>query len=785
MNWVRSYLRTSRALASISSDHQLSDTQTVPSKRKNLHTAHYQTLPPPTPGIVPGDTPTEHLAGDSSSLAWSWAIFDNIWSEGGEAGENIPSIDGSLATSSLFSAWDQANPPDASGANDPDWQSETPFPYLGSTANIFDLPPVDANHCSPNDDMSGRQDDESDCTGQSAPLSFNSAGWDEHGISERQSTQASWSLNQFNTVSSSSSDHFMMKRSNQGMISQNLLQIYHDVLEHNLSCWLTELTCPYKVKRSLAQTRTPVSEWGSSWSNRIYHRTLKLDQAARRAGFLELHPSEVRACNRALHLAIMAFATQWAQNSHRQHEQCSLYPEYSRMTGRPDSIPDGGMPEEFDRTLQWHFWKQAEAAIQDTSRIESFTAVCAELVLGLAQRPRSQDASGAFARGEEMGSRLTEAPLRAKISHEIASDGPPINLERAARKMHALKFRWDRSLASPSSQSRPGTTARTAAPMSQEDQTTVGLLYWLAIMFDTVSSSMNERPVVVPDYDSQHGDCQNDEGEYSGWDVDLFIQDKLESPRQAARWPCAYEAAAEAVTKSGPVKVLLYRHVSYLQNALRRGKTGSRIEQVIQSSMSLYRYWNRTYGIFFRDLVLNFSTVPGRIRSWFVCISAHWHLACLILSDLVHTVDREGQGIREEMQKRLNSRVIDRMQEASARELADLARVATPLTENISSPEDSQPFDFHPSISQATILTEPWTEILIRAFSRATMLFLADAESRLQCGLGVMDGQKISDTLQQAEHCVRGLWFLGKKSDMARRVADILTPHLSALNKQV
>lgn len=763
----------------------MSDTQAVPTKRKNLHSAHYQTLPSPTPGIVSGDTPTEHLAGDSSSLAWSWAIFDNVSTGDGEVREDIPSLDGSLATSSLLSAWDQANPPDASGATDPDWQLEAPFPYLGSPASVFGLPPVGATHYSPNNGMNGRQDDQSDYTGQSLPLSFSSAGWDEHETSERQSTQPSGSLDQLNTVSSSSTDHLMMKRSNQGMISQNLLQIYHDVLEHNLSCWLTELTCPYKVKRGLSRTRTPVSEWGSSWSNRIYHRTLKLDLAARRAGFLELQPSEVRACNKALHLAIMAFATQWAQNSHRQHEQCSLYPKYSRMAERPNSISDAGVAEEFDRTLQWHFWKQAEAAIQDTSRIESFTAICAELVLGLAQRPRSQDASGTFASREDMGERLTDASLRTKIAREIASDGPPVNLERAARKMHALKFRWDRSLASPSSQPKTDAAARTTAPLSQEDQTTVGLLYWLAIMFDTVSSSMNERPVVVPDYDSQHGDCQNDDGDYKGWDVDLFIQDKLESPRQATRWPCAYEAAAEAVTKSGPVKVLLYRHVSYLQNALRRGKTGSGIEQVIQNSMSLYRYWNRTYGIFFRDLVLNFSTVPGRIRSWFVCISAHWHLACLILSDLVHTVDREGQGVREETEKRLNSRVIDRMQEASARELADLARVATPLMEDTSSSEESQPFGFHPSVSQATILTEPWTEILIRAFSRATMLFLADAESRLQCGLGVMDGQKISDTLQQAEHCVRGLWFLGKKSDMARRVADILTPHLSALNKQV
>lgn len=559
-------------------------------------------------------------------------------------------------------------------------------------------------------------------------------------------------------------DQSMLARSNQGMISHNLLRIYHDVLEHSLSCWLTEATCPYQLNGGDYSLINTQSEWGSSWSNRLYRGILKLDRAAKSTKLIRISASEDQACERALHLAIMAFATQWTQSSRRHNS----FDQDSHEGDFEDDTVD-----EFDRSLQWHFWTQAERALQDVAHIESFRVFCAEAVFGLAQKPWFLETV------QTSTSRFEEESLMFQIAQDITRDGPPMYLERAARKMHTLKFKFDSALRDVSRQRDSGID-NTAKSMSQEDKTMVGLVYWLSIMLDTVSSSMNERPVVIPDQDSQHAGCISEDADDAYWNVELFIQDKLEAPCHTIRWPCTYEVAANAVTRSAPVKVLLYRHVSYLQNTLRRGQSSlEKTEKIIQKATSLYRYWNLTYGVFFRDLLQNFDSVPGRIQSWFVCISAHWHLACLILADLINTVDQNDLGVKSSTQMRRRSRFVAKMQETSVKELSELARITTPPSEK--TVDDFCPglSGFHPCVSEGTILTEPWTAILIRAFSRAAVWLLEDVEDCGRYGLGPLAGEGSSETLKQAEYCIKGLWFLGKKSDMARRVANTLTRALS------
>ncbi|KAJ4167565.1 hypothetical protein NW754_011384 [Fusarium falciforme] len=284
---------------------------------------------------------------------------------------------------------------------------------------------------------------------------------------------------------------------------------------------------------------------------------------------------------------------------------------------------------------------------------------------------------------------------------------------------------------------------------------------------------MNERPVVVSDAESQHDDArQHPEGPDGQWNVPLFIQDSLEQPYRMVHWPCTYEAAAEAVTKSAPVKVLLYRHVSYLQNILRKGGRGEKVEQIIRNSISVFRYWNLTHGAFFKELLHDYEAVPGRIQSWFVCISCHWHLAALMLADLIEYVDENELGVASVSYGRLGSKMVSRIREASARELSDLAKVSTPDrgTTGMISPSLSH---FHDAVNEATILTEPWTIILIRAFSKAAVLLISEANDFLEFGLTTRGS--FQESLARADECTKGLWLLGKKSDMARRVADRLS----------
>lgn len=593
-----------------------------------------------------------------------------------------------------------------------------------------------------------------------------------------------WSGHQI-SLSPFSVDQQMISASNNHLTSANLLQIYHDVLEHNLSCWLTELTCPYHPGPKNAVAVLP--EWGSSWSNRIYQRTIKLDRIAQSCKLLQLTRSQDHLASKALHFAIMAFATQWAQGSHRHREK---YPTESPSHQEVDATD--GIAGEFDRTLQFHFWDQAQRALQQAADLESYRVACAELIFGLVQKPWSPDCQFPEYKMEAHSPNLTTDSVMAQVHEVICNEGPPIYMERAARKMHALKYRWDAFRKGRGKQrGSQGTGGQGIAAMSSEDQATIGLLYWLAIMFDTVSSSMNERPVVVLDEDCEH-EAQKDQQttdmsqclSRNRWDLELFVQGSLEETKQT-QWPCSYEAAAEDVIKSAPAKVLLFRHLSYLQNAIRKSAHKEHVENVIHSTMSLYQYWNRNHGAFFEKLVQNYSAVPQRIQGWFVCISAHWHLAAIMFADLLEFVDENALGTQEAASGRGASQIAKRIRNHSAGVLSDLARVATPPPRDSNLGVPQMP-DFHHAVNEGTLLTEPWTMILIRAFTKASMVFLTDAEDSTRYAADILghNSHDFERKLEQAEDCIKGLWLLGKKSDMARNIAEILSFALRSLQSK-
>jgi hypothetical protein len=361
-------------------------------------------------------------------------------------------------------------------------------------------------------------------------------------------------------------------------------------------------------------------------------------------------------------------------------------------------------------------------------------------------------------------------------------------MERAARKMHALKYRWDmleKGLGTLCNSQENDTSG--VAAINYEDRATIGLLYWFAIMFDTVSSSMNERPVVVLDQDCEL-DREEDNQQIAGikrcsgngrWGFDLFMKGSLENIHQT-HWPCSYETAAEDVTKSAPVKVFLFRHLSYLQNAVRRSAHKEEVEEIIESMTSLYEYWNKTHGAFFGELLQNYSAVPQRIQGWFVCISAHWHLATLMVADLLDFIDENALGSEDATAKRIASQMAQRIRKQSTSELSDLARVGTPPTRYsyLGTPQMS---DFHHAINEGTLLTEPWTMILIRAFTKACLISLDEAQKSLQTHLG-SSSHDFEQHMEHAEYCMKGLWFLGKKSDMAREIAETLSLALVQLS---
>ncbi|KAK5632276.1 hypothetical protein RRF57_007990 [Xylaria bambusicola] len=579
----------------------------------------------------------------------------------------------------------------------------------------------------------------------------------------------------------------MMTRFNSHLITENLLQIYHDVLENNFACWLSENICPYKMQSRRTQLchhpgrdASATSEQGTVVFNSVYSRVKHLDRIAQSTGLIQLTYAESQATSKALNLVIMAFATQWSQGRRRREEMfsASLNPlDPAESEGMADESTD-----EFEESFQYSFWEQAKQALQDVADLESYRVVYAELIFGLIQRPWATTSHSKTSIAGLSNSTFTDMKVSLpQIMEIISQDGPPVFTERASRKMQVLKchfesnesgvFRYNNGF--PAQQQN-----HAVSKITLEERTTIGQLYWLAVMFDTVSSSMNERPVVVADEDCQHeatyssSNTVNQPVNYR-WDLELFAQDNTRNPSTLI-WPCSYDSAVQAVTKSAAVKVLLFRYVSYLQNALRKRERSPEIEEIIMSAMQIYKYWNLSHGTFFRSLIKNYESVPVRIKSWFPCIHIPWHLGALMLADLIEFVDQNGLGIEENSLNRLSINMAVRIRKSSALELSDLARVTIPR-EIGNMPEEQLP-GFHFAVNEGSILTEPWTVLLIRAFTKASIYHLSAAENlqRQEWDILGQESEEYGETLARADACIKALWFLGRKSEMARRLSKVL-----------
>lgn len=574
-------------------------------------------------------------------------------------------------------------------------------------------------------------------------------------------------------------DFGLMAATSNTLITDSLLGIYHDVLENNLACWLSESTCPYQVQSSrqfkAGHDTTASQIGGATWSNQIYHRVVQLDRVARKTGQLQLSRDENRAASKALSLAIMAFATQWSQGKPRDPTP--------RYDGDESDLDDSALDEgdEFEHNIRESTWEQAKCALQTCSDLESYRVIYAELIFGLVQRPVARVGK---IRSNPSAYRGSISQRKLDVTKLLASQNHSVIVERATRKAHTMKFRFEAvDVGFGNSATGEVPTGR----LSSESKSTIGLLYWLAVMLDTVSSSISEKPVALADEDCQHEglprrSSTSGQSLHQSWEARLFIQDDLEAPSLSLNWPCDLQKAAEAVTRSAPVKVLLFRYVSYLQNSLRKRDFGKPIEDIIRGALLLYEYWNKTYASFFCGLIRDYEVVPPRIKSWFVCIVVPWHLGALMLADLIEFIDNNDMGVHQKSSLRIATSLHQEMREASANELADIANATTPSQDDLSS---RQLPNMHFAVNQGSLLTEPWTILLVNAFSKAALHHL-EALHKLEEHGTSKSGQmseSVQTAVQRLESCARCLRFLGRKTGVAEDIAlvflDAIRSHRS------
>lgn len=578
----------------------------------------------------------------------------------------------------------------------------------------------------------------------------------------------------------------LLATTNSTSLTEGLLRIYQSSFDNALSCWMTERTCPYSIKTNISVV------------DGLHHRVTKLDRST--APYIRgrrLTMSEDRAAAKCLNLAIYAFASQWAQSSPRSR---SKYPFYSNALDEPvynfegtDNRVSNHM--EFDRETQTTAWHEARGALQRAGDIESFRVVLAHIVFALTQKPLAcKDTSQAdpddLAHAQDMGEC---EDLMSRLNLAIDTDGPPIHLEKGLRLIHSMRSK----MAMLGQSSRVGSghprymkPCRSAnGSLNAEDRATVDLLFWLGVMFDTLSAAMHKRPLVVSDEDSniypsdasQSPDGMDVEAmpvvKTDGlWDEHLFAHQKDRLNGQPTRWPTSFDEAAALLCDAAPVKVLLFRKVTRIQTLLSRNAAEEEIEKALEAALEVCDHWSNLYAPFIQDCIEYHDQLPPRIQSWYTCLTGHWHLATLLLVDLIEIVDESEVSLEEQRHRRLTNGLVVQFREANCRVLAALARCACPREDGTF----SQSREFHSAVSQGSLLTEPWTAVLIRAFAKAGVVLLELNEC-----IAYQADQRSMDIFQDADDCVKALWYLGRKSDMALSAAKVLGAALKQRRKSI
>ncbi|PIA98348.1 Regulatory protein alcR [Cercospora beticola] len=572
--------------------------------------------------------------------------------------------------------------------------------------------------------------------------------------------------------------HFLSEDFNRVQVKSGLLKVYHDSFEGALSCWLTERNCPYSISSFRDQ-----NVWSRSWANRIFARTAALDDTYAAAGVLSAR--DQRQASKVLNAVVMAFAAQWSRpERHKPAKQPGpfspdqLFEEISEQNGNGNgNVPGPAPTANFGRNVQKTLWHKAKAALNEASENMSFKVIFAGIIFALTQRPV-----------ETVGINSSTESAEDKLSalfNLLDIDGPTLSLDAALRKLHDHR----RHLR----QAKFVAHAARKAPthLSTEEQETFNLLYWMAVMFDSLSAVMNKRSFTIDDAETRisrenlqpvqppshvFSDSQDEMAAQLMDDTNLwgsfFMREQShigDLRKQSTRWPCSYIDAAACLADAAPVKVLLYRRVGHLQGLFYQEANPEEVERGLESVLEVYNHWSASYGLFISDCIKHHETLPVRIQSWYTLLAAHWNLAVLIFADLIETLTHAGMTMSCNTELRQSMNLSASIRQHAVVEISDLgfhARHTSEPTAFAQSP------DFHHAVNEAALLTEPWTVVLIRAFGFAGAILAKRVKA--EGSKGEICVEVPSESRRRLQWCVDALALLGRKSDMAMCAADVL-----------
>jgi len=622
--------------------------------------------------------------------------------------------------------------------------------------------------------------------------------------------------------------HRVTELANKSMIAEGLLQIYHSSFELSLSCWVTERNCPYE--RELASLHrgieSPIGDQGtlrSPGENRLISRVCRLDAAFAPLRRRPLSASESRAASRALNAAIMAFASQWSHTSHGQTRPNAgeeINPSI-QSSGLDDNVPEQSSypgpsdspSNDFERSVQMSLWHDARKSLQSCVEVDSFKVIFAYMLFALTQKPFegsvddnasdsvSPHPPSASVNNQQPGwSAQTEATSPSWSRNESGAQAldelealgpPPIYLETAVRNLFSWRRRLGRHLKMSSTKT---------INISLKDRQSFNMLFWLGVMCDTTVSAISERPLVIADedcaiisedpdpsyhpvetdvsYDKPYGSRMHPHFDGNIWGLYLLGLKFGDRKGTEARWPCSLADAASVLREAIPTKVLLFRKVAQLKTLSYRSSSPRDFESCIKEALDVYQHWNAHYGQFMLDCIADHNHLPPQVQSWYVILGSHWHLGCLLLAAMIEQLDAETKTLNLQRSLRRSCALIWELQKENAYAISNLSEVgcaemAAPFQETA---------DLHFAVNDGALLTEPWTDVLNRALSTASHIFLEwmscwyDATEPRH--LWVLENTNPRDLRNRCEFCINALSMLGRKSDMANLAAKSISARL-------
>ncbi|EXJ67831.1 uncharacterized protein A1O5_09177 [Cladophialophora psammophila CBS 110553] len=651
--------------------------------------------------------------------------------------------------------------------------------------------------------------------------------------------------------------HYLAEKTNKSLISSSLKHIYCDTLENALVCWVTEQNCPYN-NEGIDRHRGRVQDFGvhNEGTVRKYgmiRRIQRLDRPSCVLSERPLTPRECQLASHALQASIMAFAAQWSQlsgasafdlfNGRGVGDSNQFSKEFQKLIEA--SLFDFAEAKlaSFDRSLQETLWNEARRALQQTSGIDSFQVAFAQVLFAFTQKPLSNEdfqrmkdhgkgrtdyygssiAAEVASRGLVWSDDESDSQGRARVGGESSTRVRPGSVPNSTETQELLDMDKDSlhireslmrlsarrvklSGMNPRHDKYAGSAGVFYSPPYEVDaevwldRMTFNQLFWLVMLCDTLSATINNRLPVVSDEDSvilSEDQMKSmvisetlSETDLSLSSADthtnvpmnpwgMYFLGRNVRPTGPVNYSLEKEAATALLREAAPVKAVLFRKIKQIQNARFRRTHPQRLEQTILDALKVYEYWNEHYGNFISTCIDRHDELAVQIQSWYSVLTSHWNLACFLLSDLIEDLDKTGESDERHCAIRRSCGLLFHIRKQSAFEMAELGKVGK-VREGCSF---GQSDDFHPTVNDGALLTEPWTEIMIRSFARVSEQFLT--------WLGEIDPTSGEPATQRwtpgdfgqlylsLGHCVEALLDLGRKSDMAFLLAISLKRRMS------